>query len=34
MIADEFGEYYAQLENEVREAHVRYILNSAELGGT
>ena len=25
MIADEFGEYYAQLENEVREAHVRYI---------
>jgi len=25
MIAEEFGEYYAQLENEVREAHVRYI---------
>lgn len=24
-IAEEFGEYYAQLENEVREAHARYI---------
>jgi len=25
MIAEEFGEFYAQLEDEVREAHVRYI---------